>query len=90
VNGDDIAHVLEDMDYGCEQEEVEQHEQEEKEDCVSSHILIKVKFVYKFDLQNLEGQPALPAPVSECHNSPSLKGVPSSSKANLHPYREKE
>ncbi len=38
MNGDDIAHVLEDMDYGCEQEEVEQHEQEEKEDCVSSHI----------------------------------------------------
>jgi hypothetical protein len=56
---------------------------------VLSHILIKVKFIYKFDLQNLEGQPALPAPVSECHNSP-LKGAPSSSEANLHPYREKE
>ncbi len=41
VNGDDIAHVLEDfldMDYGCEQEEVEQQEQEEKEDCVITHI----------------------------------------------------
>jgi hypothetical protein len=61
-----------------------------KKRIVCHHTLIKVKFVYKFDLQNLEGQPALPAPVSECHNSPSLKGAPSSSKANLHPYREKE
>jgi hypothetical protein len=61
-----------------------------KKRIVSSHILIKVKFVYKFDLQNLEGQPALPAPVSKCQISPSLKGAPSSSEANLHPYREKE
>jgi hypothetical protein len=38
VNGDDIAHVLDDMDYSCEQEEVEQQEQEEKEDCVITHI----------------------------------------------------
>jgi hypothetical protein len=60
-----------------------------KKRIVSSHILIKVKFVYKFDLQNLEGQLALPAPVSECHNPP-LKGAPSSSEVNLHPYREKE